>query len=264
MGDPRPRKRLKLSCGDTKIAISVLSTCSVKEACKAAEDALERKDVLGKRKVRTFMLLPDEIELDEEELVADVVEEELLQPVFFEVPAAPNIPGADAAASSSSRKQKPLLVVKYALASAPSSESAKIVRVVADDFSALHAAIASEQGGAVGLFTSNGIELKEKVEGCEILSDFLAEIQGNGGEMSKEPSLFVVVGNVQGCKMASQRFGLTEAWQPEVKQTDKAMAAFLSTLFVVAAHAPKKVCVRLMLLYTSTHISHTHMCLCFS
>jgi len=245
MGDPPPRKRLKLACGDAKIAISVLATCSVKDACKAAEEAFERKDMLKKRKVRTFMLMPDEIELDELELVADVVEDELLQPIFEDADDAAAVKHEPAEPSSAA---SPLLEVMFVLASAP-SDCPKIVR--AHGFAAIRAAIVSkcgrggvfQQGVAVGLFTFNGIELPAiEVDGCEIISDFLAEIQANGGEGSRRtPSLWVVVGDVQGCKKTSERFGLTEAWQPEVIQTDKAISSFLATLSVVTAHAPKKV-----------------------
>jgi len=245
MGDPPPRKRLKIACGDAKIAISVLATCSVKDACKAAEEAFERKDMLKKRKVRTFMLMPDEIELDELELVVDVVEDELLQPIFED--DADDIKNETAEHAPSSAAC-PLLELTFVLASAP-SDCPKIVR--AHGFAAIRAAIVSkcvggggfQQGVAVGLFTFNGIELPAiEVDGCEIISDFLAEIQANGGEGSRRtPTLWVVVGDVQGCKQTSERFGLTEAWQPEVLQTDKAISSFLATLSVVTAHAPKKV-----------------------
>eukprot|EP00802_Teleaulax_amphioxeia_P014589 Tamp_14658.p2 GENE.Tamp_14658~~Tamp_14658.p2 ORF type:complete len:133 (-),score=29.60 Tamp_14658:893-1291(-) len=46
---------------------------------------LRRKDKLGKRRMRTFKLVDDDIELDDaEENIEDVVKDEMLAPVFFD------------------------------------------------------------------------------------------------------------------------------------------------------------------------------------
>lgn len=59
--------------------------CVVQDAAAAAEDMLRRKDKLGKRRMRTFKLVDDDIELDDaEENIEDVVQDEMLAPVFFD------------------------------------------------------------------------------------------------------------------------------------------------------------------------------------
>jgi hypothetical protein len=128
--------------------------------------------------------------------------------------------------------QVPLFALTYSLSG---SEHAKVVHV--KNFGALRGLFAAEYGDAVGLFSSVGQELKRSTDDATDLKTFLdSSING--------VNLFVVAGNVDG-KMAKHRFGLDDAWQPAaVKQTRKAMAAFLSTLHVITKHARKKVIIR--------------------
>jgi hypothetical protein len=66
---------------DKTVVFSVALDTTIEEACRQAESKLG--DKLGKRKVRTFALLPGLEELLEtSELVADLVGEEVLQPLF--------------------------------------------------------------------------------------------------------------------------------------------------------------------------------------
>ena len=65
---------------DKTVVFSVALDTTIEEACRQAENKLG--DKLGKRKVRTFALLPDLEELETSELVADLVGDEVLQPLF--------------------------------------------------------------------------------------------------------------------------------------------------------------------------------------
>jgi hypothetical protein len=268
------KKRLKLSCGeDLKLVFAVPAGSSVKQAAQAAEDVLKRNGALGKRRVRTFKMLDDDIELDDaEESIEALVQDEMLAPVFFsEQPhgdarggtgsehavkkssaGAASAGAASAGAASAGAggmQDNALFEVKYALAS---TEHVKSVCV--SNFSAARTAIALEEGAVsssaglrednleVGLFSLAGTELRAEEDAG---TDFKAFLAGSaaGGTLCKDViSLFVVVGNIKmGAKNARQPLGLDDAWQPSVEQTSKAMAAFLATLHVVGTHAKKKV-----------------------
>jgi hypothetical protein len=91
--DVPPRKRVKIDCGTSKIAVTVPATSTVADACAAAEARLTSS--LGKRRIRTFAL-PDTCELDPDDQVRDVVEDELLLAVFAEHDeVAPVVGGED-------------------------------------------------------------------------------------------------------------------------------------------------------------------------
>ena len=263
------KKRLKLSCGeDLKLVFAVPAGSSVKQAAQAAEDVLKRNGALGKRRVRTFKMLDDDIELDDaEESIEALVQDEMLAPVFFseqphgdarggtgsEHAVKKSSAGAASAGAASAgaggMQDNALFEVKYALAS---TEHVKSVCV--SNFSAARTAIALEEGAVsssaglrednleVGLFSLAGTELRAEEDAG---TDFKAFLAGSaaGGTLCKDViSLFVVVGNIKmGAKNARQPLGLDDAWQPSVEQTSKAMAAFLATLHVVGTHAKKKV-----------------------
>ena len=82
MGDAPPRKRVKIDCGSSRIAVSVPAAGTVADACAAAEARLTAAS-LGKRRIRT-LALPDACELGPDDRVGDVVEDELLLAVFAE------------------------------------------------------------------------------------------------------------------------------------------------------------------------------------
>ena len=79
---PAPRKRLKVAYGDSKVAFSVPVDASVRDACRAAEAALAEFDAVPAGCCCKALALPDEIRLRSSERIADVVQDELLVPIF--------------------------------------------------------------------------------------------------------------------------------------------------------------------------------------
>ena len=250
--------------------------CVVQDAAAAAEDMLRRKDKLGKRRMRTFKLVDDDIELDDaEENIEDVVQDEMLAPVFFDEQlrddaggglrshhlkfaiASAEMGGEEGAGGAAGRAgagagagdagpSGAALTVKYALASTEHVKS-----VSTSSFAAARVAIAREEGhkpDEVALFSAEGMELRAQEDDGTDLAAFLAQAHdlqaaSENPQGKERVSLFVVVGvkTTEG-KNARQPLGFDASWQPAaVEQTSKAMAAFLSTLHVVSKHAKKKV-----------------------
>jgi hypothetical protein len=206
------RKRLKISCGELKLCFSVPAGTSVKDACAACEQVLARKDKLGKRRVRTFKVMPEELELDVEENIDDVVmEHELLEPIFFGGCCQTLQEGVVSAPQGGAHEARPavqpLLQVKYTLAS---TEGAKAVRISHMCVAELRVAIATEEGATeVGLFSSAGIELAKDADDTTDLKAILAQTHKSGinGEGTSDAPLFVVFLGKVGDKMAKEKFG---------------------------------------------------------
>jgi hypothetical protein len=239
MGDQLPKKRLKIKWGSGTFALAVDARLSVKATAEKVAEDLAGAGGLGKRTVRTF-LLPDEVELVASECIADVVHDEILWPVFVEEGASERVCAETqkasllpaAGAGSATGDERAHLTVKWADASGLQGRVVK----VANSLAALQSAILKADAGA--LFSSNGIELSDHENGIE--QGLLARLESDTVVEDEGPTIFVVMGKAEDWKPARNRFGVCEAWQPPVAQSNKAMAAFLSTLHVVTTHSRKK------------------------
>jgi hypothetical protein len=153
------KKRLKLSCGeDLKLVFAVPAGSSVKQAAQAAEDVLKRNGALGKRRVRTFKMLDDDIELDDaEESIEALVQDEMLAPVFFS-----EQPHGDARGGTGSEH-----AVKKSSAGAASAGAASAGAASAGAASAGAASAGAASAGAGGMQDNALFEVKYALASTE-------------------------------------------------------------------------------------------------
>ena len=74
------KKRIKIDYGTGRMAISVPARYSVAATC--AEAQIKIGSLLGKRSIKT-LALPDDCELDTDACISEVVNDEILQPIFL-------------------------------------------------------------------------------------------------------------------------------------------------------------------------------------